>query len=86
MALNVLLSLLTASTGGFMLVDGARNLLTGTYFGPALDPGASPFEPQASNPNTSAPSLSCWDWRGSPPWSGSSGARPGPYQPPSAWE
>ncbi len=32
------LVLLTVSTGGFMLVDGSRNLLTGTYFGGTLGP------------------------------------------------
>ena len=32
------LVLLTISVGGFMLVDGTRNLLTGTYFGPSLGP------------------------------------------------
>lgn len=48
---KAVLILLTLSVGGFMLVDGARNLLTGTYFGPGLGPWsalvrAAGFDPQ----------------------------------------
>ena len=35
---KVALILLTLSVGGYMLVDGTRNVLTGTYFGPSLGP------------------------------------------------
>jgi hypothetical protein len=38
MWLRPALMLITLSTGGFMLVDGTRNLLTGTYFGARLGP------------------------------------------------
>jgi hypothetical protein len=36
--LKILLAFLTLSVGGFMVIDGVRNLLTGTYFGSSLGP------------------------------------------------
>ena len=48
---KVALVVITVSVGGFMLADGTRNLLTGTYFGPSLGPWsalvrAAGFDPQ----------------------------------------
>jgi hypothetical protein len=49
--LKVALAFITVSVGGFMLIDGVRNLLTGTYFGSSLGPwsklvSAAGFDPQ----------------------------------------
>ena len=38
LALKVALAIITISVGGFMVIDGGRNVLTGTYFGPSLGP------------------------------------------------
>ena len=48
---KVALAIIAVSTGGFMLVDGVRKLLSGTYFGPSLGPWsavvrAAGFDPQ----------------------------------------